>query len=160
MSLGYLFTSMLQSLTPTLQESWHEDYYDRLGRQQKQWLAVWIPFPIKQTIHSGGKHDQVCRRILTPAHGPLGSLCFNLSCHCWRLRDRHVWFPDSKTMLFITRNYRVDMGIFFVHKSSKFYIAFRSGSRIFFRRGCTRLLLCFTTNKPHSFFFFAEYQLY
>ena len=28
----------------------------------------------------------------------------------------------------------------------------RGGSRIFFRRGCTRLLLCFNTNKPHSFF--------
>ena len=26
------------------------------------------------------------------------------------------------------------------------------GSRIFFRRGCTRLLLYFNTNKPHSFF--------
>ena len=25
-------------------------------------------------------------------------------------------------------------------------------SRIFFRRGCTRLLLYFNTNKPHSFF--------
>ena len=37
----------------------------------------------------------------------------------------------------------------------------RGGSRIFFRRGCTRLLLYFNTNKPHSFFFFfAEYQLY
>ena len=35
----------------------------------------------------------------------------------------------------------------------------RGGSRIFFRRGCTRLLLYFSTNKPHSFFF-AEYQLY
>ena len=34
----------------------------------------------------------------------------------------------------------------------------RGGSRIFFRRGCTRLLL-FNTNKPHSIFF-AEYQLY
>ena len=34
------------------------------------------------------------------------------------------------------------------------------GSRIFFRRGFTRLLLYFNTNKPHSFFFFAEYQLY
>ena len=33
----------------------------------------------------------------------------------------------------------------------------RGGSRIF-RRGCTRLLLYFNTNKPHSFF--AEYQLY
>ena len=30
----------------------------------------------------------------------------------------------------------------------------RGGSRIFFRRGCTRLLLYFNTNKPHSFFFF------
>ena len=38
-------------------------------------------------------------------------------------------------------------------------IHFRGGSRIFFRRGCTRLLLYFNTNKPHSFFF-AEYQLY
>ena len=35
--------------------------------------------------------------------------------------------------------------------------SFRGGSRIFFRRGCTRLLLCFNTNKPHSCFFFAEY---
>ena len=36
----------------------------------------------------------------------------------------------------------------------------RGGSRIFFRRGCTRLLLYFNTNKPHSFSFFAECQLY
>ena len=38
----------------------------------------------------------------------------------------------------------------------------RGGSRIFVRRGCSRLLLYFNTNKPHSFllFFFAEYQLY
>ena len=34
----------------------------------------------------------------------------------------------------------------------------RGGSKIFFRRGCTRLLLYFNTNKAHSFF--AEYQLY
>ena len=30
---------------------------------------------------------------------------------------------------------------------------FRGGSRNFFRRGCTRLLLYFNTNKPHSFLF-------
>ena len=30
--------------------------------------------------------------------------------------------------------------------------SYRGGSRIFFRRGCTRLLLYFNTNKPHSFF--------
>ena len=34
---------------------------------------------------------------------------------------------------------------------------FRGGSRIFFRRGCTRLLLYFNTiNKPHSFFFWQN----
>ena len=32
----------------------------------------------------------------------------------------------------------------------------RGGSRIFFRRGCTRVLLYFNTNKPHSFFFFCR----
>ena len=32
----------------------------------------------------------------------------------------------------------------------------RGGSRIFFRRGCTRLLLYFNTNKSHSFFFFCR----
>ena len=36
----------------------------------------------------------------------------------------------------------------------------RGGSRIFFRRGCTRLLLYLNTNKPHSLVFFAEYLLY
>ena len=37
------------------------------------------------------------------------------------------------------------------------YISFcRGGSRIFFRRGCTLLLLYFNTNKPHSFFFFCR----
>ena len=30
-------------------------------------------------------------------------------------------------------------------------VYYRGGSRIFFRRGCTRLLLYFNTNKPHSF---------
>ena len=36
----------------------------------------------------------------------------------------------------------------------------QGGSRMFFRKGCTCLLLYFNTNKAHSFFFvFAEYQL-
>ena len=30
---------------------------------------------------------------------------------------------------------------------------YRGGSRIFFGRGCSRLLLYFNTNKPHRFFF-------
>ena len=45
-----------------------------------------------------------------------------------------------------------------LEKHSKIF--YRGGSRIFFRRRCTRLLLYFNSNKPHSFFFFAEYQLY
>ena len=159
MSLGYLFTSILQSLTPTLQESWHEDYYDRLGRQQKQWLAVWIPFPHQTNDPLRWKTRPGMSEDTYPCSCPLGSLCFNLSRHCWRLRDRHVWFPDSKTMLFITKKYRVGMGIFFVHKSSKFYIAFRSGSRIFLGGG--ELVSC-SASPPinHIVFFFAEYQLY
>ena len=32
----------------------------------------------------------------------------------------------------------------------------RGGSRIFFRRGCTCLLIYFNTNKPHSFFFWRR----
>ena len=32
----------------------------------------------------------------------------------------------------------------------------RGGSGIFFRKGCTRLLLYFSTNKSHSFFFFTS----
>ena len=42
-----------------------------------------------------------------------------------------------------------------------FLISFVLQGRIqdFFRRGCTRLLLYFNTNKP-QFFFFVEYQLH
>ena len=37
---------------------------------------------------------------------------------------------------------------------SLIYEQCRGGSRIFFKRGCTSLLLYFNTNKTHSFFFF------
>ena len=42
----------------------------------------------------------------------------------------------------------------FVRREGKLRV--RGGSRIFFRRGCTRLLLYFNTNKPDSFFFFLQ----
>ena len=47
---------------------------------------------------------------------------------------------------------------FLMLKKYCFYIYHiaRGLSRIFFRRGCTRLLLDFNTNKPHSFFFFCR----
>ena len=37
-----------------------------------------------------------------------------------------------------------------------FCCPFSGGSRILFRRGCTRVLLYFNTNEPHSFFFFLQ----
>ena len=52
---------------------------------------------------------------------------------------------------------RFFQGLITIHKKKLtwaiFYQIFRGGSRIFFRRGGTRLLLYFNTNKPHSFFF-------
>ena len=41
----------------------------------------------------------------------------------------------------------------YIKKDGKVFTMSRGGSRIFFRRGCTRLLFYFNTNKPHSFFF-------
>ena len=51
--------------------------------------------------------------------------------------------------LFISRYKYQFLILIYNHKR----ITFRGGSRIFFRRGCTCLLLYFNTNKPHSFFF-------
>ena len=41
----------------------------------------------------------------------------------------------------------------FDYENKQFYPIYRGGSRIFFRRGCTRLLRYFNTSKPQSFFF-------
>ena len=53
---------------------------------------------------------------------------------CW-----HLWFPAQQSDALPT--WAITEGI-----------GSRGGSRIFFRRGCTRLLPYFNTNKPHSFF--------
>ena len=53
--------------------------------------------------------------------------------------------PPVSFNLVITRHVTIIVGFFIT--------GYRGGSRIFFRRGCTRLLLYFNTNKPHSFFF-------
>ena len=45
------------------------------------------------------------------------------------------------------RNENVNKAIGLINKTLS-----RGGSRIFFRRGCTCLLLYFNTNKPHSYF--------
>ena len=52
--------------------------------------------------------------------------------------------PPVSFNLVITRHVTIIVGFFIT--------GYRGGSRIFFRRGCTRLLLYFNTNKPHSFF--------
>ena len=67
-----------------------------------------------------------------------GLLCWNLDM----MKSQETWQNT-----FATKKFRCSDSLF------------RGGSRIFFRRGCTRLLLYFNTNKPHSFFW-AEYQLY
>ena len=51
------------------------------------------------------------------------------------------------------RKTRKKIQVVFLRRPSRYRIPLhRGGSRIFFRRGCTRLLLYFNTNKPHSFF--------
>ena len=46
--------------------------------------------------------------------------------------------------------------VLFQAKKVKGELHYRGGSRIFFRRGCTRLSLYFNTDKPHSFFFWQN----
>ena len=92
------------------------------------------------------------------------------------------FFPTPRVFLFgggggalFGQKERINEKIYcFTDLVSKPYSQSRGGSRIFFRRGCARLLsyfntrsrlgadnrLLFNTNKPHSFFFLAEYQLY
>ena len=45
------------------------------------------------------------------------------------------------------------MIFFFYSQLNVFFTPHRGGSRVFFRRGCTCLLLYINTNKPNSFFF-------
>ena len=61
-----------------------------------------------------------------------GLLCWNLDM----MKSQETWQNT-----FATKKFRCSDSLF------------RGGSRIFFRRGCTRLLLYFNTNKPHIFFF-------
>ena len=48
--------------------------------------------------------------------------------------------------------WRIWLTIFFSTMQEHFVYGYRGGSRIFFRRGCTHLLLYFNTNNPHFFF--------
>ena len=57
----------------------------------------------------------------------------------------------SATSTFLSWETAHTLAIFIKHLYNN-HLSTRGGSRIFFRRGCTRLLLYFNTNKPHSFF--------
>ena len=64
----------------------------------------------------------------------------------------------AKTLIIFTNSRHVMMTSLIFKEGTRifrhlgFAILNRGGSRIFFRRGCTRPLLYFNTNKPHSFF--------
>ena len=64
-------------------------------------------------------------------------------------RKKKTSFPNSALFIHWKSSYATDRWI----SSISFRIRYisRGGSRIFFRRGCTRLLLYFNTSKPHSF---------
>ena len=67
----------------------------------------------------------------------------------------HYFAPNRIPFPLARKPYRI--GLLFTYKNGYggaiSVTVRRGGSRIFFRRGCTRLLLYFNTNKPHSFFF-------
>ena len=69
-----------------------------------------------------------------------------------KVQDHAVCFqPVYGNSFFVTNYYLLECE--FCLEVIFGFIHHRGGSRIFFRRGCTRLLLYFNTNKPHSFFF-------
>ena len=83
-----------------------------------------------------------------------------LTCLYWHFYI-HKQFVISTMPLFKRKPWLTCIPLVTRRYTVKVNVSRRGGSRIFFRRGCTRLLLHYNTNKPHSFFsFFAEYQLY
>ena len=71
-----------------------------------------------------------------------------------------LWFPGFRGIIGLVVLWVSWFGVFrsvigFM-RFHWFRVFIRGGSRIFFRRGCTRLLLHFNTNKPHSFFFWQN----
>ena len=86
---------------------------------------------------------------------PTLMLLIDILASCWRL-------PINRNSVLSSFSY--NMSSFIQARTSRIQFSsadtassyqmvwIRGGSRIFFRRGCTRLLLYFNTNKPHSFF--------
>ena len=73
----------------------------------------------------------------------------------WRL----IWTCiDANMLKFFFTIPRLHLLLFM----NKLFMQCRGGSKIFFRRGCTRLVVSCSTSTPinHIVFFFAEYQLY
>ena len=74
----------------------------------------------------------------------------------WRNDDggeKAIGFRTNKTTTLHVHHALLYISLPSLHDCNVKLPNFRGGSRIFFRRGCTRLLLYFNTNKPHSFFF-------
>ena len=67
-------------------------------------------------------------------------------------------FPGERRLISLQYSEMLSISLAFIafcptYFARRLVMRNRGGSRIFFRRGCTRLLLYFNTNKPHSFFF-------
>ena len=69
--------------------------------------------------------------------------------HEWSWDDRHLVRGKGVEFSIITIPHYCSRS----ERKLRLSSSARGGSRIFFTRGCTRLLLYFNTNKPHSFFF-------
>ena len=83
-----------------------------------------------QSVHSQGRFFKFSRDLHCSLQNLEGDLIWHLCCEGEKQRNTEKCKPHVQK-----------------------HEVHRGGSRIFFRRGCTRLLLYFNTNKPHSFFF-------
>ena len=115
---------------------------------------------VKILVHSCWLHQinthtfEKVKHISTPETVPL------ILVHRSRENGSHIHVELDLVSKLLAGWYSSDLIIltpsFCVSESTQ---AHRGDTGFFFRRGCTRLLLYFNTNEPHSFFF-AEYQLY
>ena len=106
-------------------------------------LLFYIPF-LTEIIPSVGNASD-------PFHMPSLELCIPLNyCKC----TVKIWINHKTrpfTQLFSQPSGAINENIVQNHLNIALV---RDGSTIFFRSGCTRLLLYFNTNKPHRFFFY------
>ena len=96
---------------------------------------------------------QICFRCSADFIQPSFLLFCDVVIDCSLSINRALLFPFFDLFCEVICLYDLHYGFTCLYDLHCGFICFRGGSRIFFRKGCTRLLLYFNTNKPHSFFF-------